>query len=121
MTRDVVNLYKKLELFQDVWSPRIVAELNDYQLKIAKFKDEFVWHDHSDTDEAFLVLEGKLLIEMKTHSVNLEPGELYVVPKGVLHKPSSAEGCSVLLIEPKGVVNTGEEESELTAENDVWV
>jgi len=116
-----LNLAEKLSLFSEYWQPKVVAEMNDYQFKLAKMKGEFVWHDHPDTDEVFLVLEGKLRILLKDREVALGPGEMFVVPKGVTHKPVADEECHVMLIEPRGVVNTGDEPSDLHAPNDVWI
>lgn len=116
-----INLAEKLTKVTEHWSPRVIAELNDYQFKLARLQGEFVWHDHPDTDEAFLVLEGSLRIELRDGVVTLQKGELYVVPKGVEHRPVADEECHVLLIEPRGVVNTGDAGGELQAENDVWV
>lgn len=116
-----INLAEKLELFGDLWSPRVIAELNDYQFKLARLKGDFVWHDHPDTDEAFLVLHGRMTIDFRDGSVDLEEGELYVVPRGVEHKPHTDEECHVLVIEPRGVVNTGASTGNLTAENDIWI
>lgn len=116
-----VNLAEKFALFSEHWTPKIIAELNDYQIKIVKVKGDFVWHDHSDTDEFFFVIEGTLFIEFENKTMELNTGELYVVPKGVQHRPYALEECKVMLIEPRGVVNTGEAESNLTASNDVWI
>ena len=116
-----VNLAEKFALFSEHWTPKIIAELNDYQIKIVKVVGDFVWHDHSDTDEFFLVIEGTLFIEFEDETMELNTGELYVVPKGVQHRPYALEECKVMLIEPRGVVNTGEAESDLTASNDVWI
>ena len=116
-----INLKDKLSRFAEHWSPRVIAEVNDYQLKLAKLQGEFVWHRHADTDEAFLVLEGELTIEFRDGRVDLKPGELYVVPCGVEHKPRAERECRVLLIEPRGVMNTGDAGGELTAPNDSWV
>lgn len=116
-----VRLADKLALLTEHWSPRVVAELNDYQFRIAKLKGEFVWHRHPETDEAFLVLEGSLVIELRDGRVELSPGELYVVPKGVEHRPVAAGECGVLLVEPRHVVNTGDAGGERTAPNDVWI
>ena len=121
MTHEALNFAQKLELFDEHWSPRVIAEMNDYQFKLAKLQGEFVWHDHSDTDETFIVLEGQLRIDFRDGSVELGPGEMYVVPRGVEHKPWAEAEVKVLLIEPRGVVNTGDEDSELTAANDVWI
>ncbi len=120
MTHTAINLRAELAAFGDHWSPRVVAELNDYQFKVAKVQGEFVWHRHAATDEAFLVLEGELTLEFRDGSVRLAEGELYVVPKGVEHRPVAASECHILLIEPRGVVNTGDAGGERTAANDVW-
>ncbi|MGB5211344.1 MAG: cupin domain-containing protein, partial [Gammaproteobacteria bacterium] len=109
------NLEKKFDLFSEHWRPRIIGELNDYQIKLAKIQGEFVWHKHDDTDELFVCVEGELQIEFRDGSVTLRTGELYVVPRGVEHKPSAREECRIMLIEPKGVVNTGDVGGELTA------
>ncbi|MDE0707668.1 MAG: cupin domain-containing protein [Candidatus Poseidoniales archaeon] len=116
-----INLNDKLSLFSEHWSPKIIAELNDYQIKLVKIKGDFVWHDHADTDELFLVIEGSMEIEFEEHTMILGQGEMCVVPKGVRHKPRAENECKVMLIEPRGVVNTGEAEGELTATNDVWI
>lgn len=118
-----INLLEKCSRFTEQWSPRVVAELNDYQIKVVRVEGDFVWHDHPDTDEAFLVLEGRLRIDLPDGAaVTLEAGELFVVPKGVRHKPFSAGEAKVLLIEPRGVMNTGSAGvGDRTAESDVWV
>ena len=109
-----VNLAQKLSAFSDHWAPRIIATLNDYEVKVVKVKGEFVWHEHQDTDELFLVLRGSLRIELRDGAVALSPGELYVVPRGIEHRPVAPEECEMLLIEPKGVVNTGAAGGPLT-------
>ncbi len=116
-----INFEDKFSKFNDHWSPKVIAEMNDYQFKLVKVQGEFVWHDHPDTDEVFVVLDGKLNIEFRDGKVSLESGEMFVVPKGVEHKPVAENECNILLIEPRGVVNTRDAESELTAENDVWI
>ena len=116
-----INIDEKLTKFSDHWSPRVVAEMNEYQFKLGKIRGEFVWHNHVDTDEVFIVVKGSMGIEMEHETVTLNEGEMYVVPKGVMHKPYAIEECHVMLVEPQGIVNTGEEEGDLTAENDVWV
>ena len=116
-----INLEQKFSLFNEHWTPKIIAELNDYQIKIVKVEGDFVWHDHSDTDEFFFVIEGTLFIEFESETMELNAGELYVVPKGVQHRPYAHDECKVMLIEPRGVVNTGEANSDLTASNDVWI
>ena len=116
-----INLKEKLSKFSEYWSPRIIAEMNDYQFKLVKIKGDFVWHNHDDTDEVFIVLEGEMKIEFKDKTVELKEGEMFVVPKGVEHKPYSEKECKIMLVEPKGVVNTGDAGSDLTAPNDVWI
>ena len=121
-----INFKEKLAAFDDHWAPRVVAELNDYQFKLVKAQGTFVWHSHEDTDEAFIVLEGELVIEFRPNNISqsrveLRPGELFVVPKGVEHRPVAEREVKVLLLEPRGVVNTGGAGGELQADNDVWV
>ncbi len=116
-----INLREKLEKFSDHWSPKVIAEMNDYQFKLVKIKGEFVWHNHTDTDETFIVIEGEMKIEFEDNTVALKEGEMYVVPKGVEHKPYAEEECKIMIIEPRGVVNTGDIEGDLTASNDVWI
>lgn len=121
MPSDVVNLQAKLARISELWSPRVVAEVNDYQLKLAKFEGAFVWHAHDDTDEAFLVLAGAMRIEFRDRVAHLAEGDLCVVPKGAEHRPCADEECHVLLIEPRGVINTGDAGDERRAANDVWI
>ena len=116
-----IDLVEKVGLIGEQWSPRVVAELNDYQLKVVRIEGDFIWHDHPETDEAFLVLEGELRIDFRDGAVLLGPGELYVVPKGVEHKPFAAGEVKMMLIEPRGVLNTGHAGGERTAENDRWI
>lgn len=115
------NLKKKLALFSEHWSPRIVAQMNEYHFKLAKLQGEFVWHDHPETDEVFLVLHGQLEIQFRDGSVTLNEGEMYVVPKGVEHKPVAVQECHILLVEPAGTVNTGDVVDEKTAPNNIWI
>jgi mannose-6-phosphate isomerase-like protein (cupin superfamily) len=121
MRYEAIHLQQKLGLFAEHWSPKVIAELNDYQFKLVKLEGDFVWHMHEGTDEAFLVLEGSLRIDFRDGAVELRRGDLYVVPKGVEHKPYAEREASVLLMEPRDVRNTGEENSERTAPNDVWI
>ncbi len=121
MPGKAINLLSKFRLFEDLWSPRVVAELNDYQVKLARIDGEFVWHNHVDTDELFLCLEGSMTIRMHEGDVQLGPGDLYVVPKGVEHQPVAHGQCKILLLEPRGVVNTGAAESALTAQSNQWI
>lgn len=106
-----INLAEKLTQFNEYWSPRTVAQLNDYDVMIVKVKDEFVWHKHDDTDDFFLVLKGRLIVQMREEDVCLEAGELFVVPRGVEHRTIAEEETHLLLIEPKGTPNTGDEET----------
>jgi mannose-6-phosphate isomerase-like protein (cupin superfamily) len=110
-----VNLREKLALFSDHFAPRIVATLNDYNVMLVKVSGEFVWHSHAETDDFFLVLDGRLAIDLRDRTVVLEPGELFVVPAGVEHRPRAVQEANVLLIEPRETVNTGDAPpSELT-------
>ena len=120
MNRPTVNFENKLSLFTEHWSPKVIAEMNDYQFKLVKIKGDFVWHSHADTDETFIVIEGTLRIDFRDGCVELSAGEMYVVPKTIEHKPFAEHEAKVLLIEPKGVINTGDK-GERTAKNDVWV
>lgn len=108
MNPSVINLAQKLTLFNEYWSPKIVGQMNDYELMVVKVKGDFVWHKHDETDDFFMVLSGRLEINLRDSTVVLNPGELYVVPKGVEHKPYAAEETHLLLIEPKGTPNTGD-------------
>ena len=117
----VINLAEKFSLFSDLWSPKVVAEMNDYQFKLVKLQGEFVWHDHGHTDEVFIVIEGSMNIEFEDRTISLSAGEMHVVPKGTPHKPYAETECKVMLVEPRGVVNTGNAGSELAAENDAWI
>lgn len=120
-TKHAINLIRKLDLIAEQWQPRVVAEMNDYQFKVARLQGDFIWHSHAETDEAFLVLDGTLRLDFRDGSVTLGSGELYVVPKGVEHKPCAEEEVKLLLIEPRGVLNTGEQGGERTAVNDLWI
>jgi mannose-6-phosphate isomerase-like protein (cupin superfamily) len=121
MTYKSINFAQKLGLFDDHWAPKVIAEMNDYQFKVVKVKGDFVWHDHKDTDETFIVLDGMLRIDFRDGHVDIGKGEMYVVPKGVEHKPCAEDEVRMLLIEPRGVVNTGDAGGERTAQNDVWI
>jgi len=121
MTYQAINFRQKFSLFDEQWQPKVVAEMNDYQFKIVKLKGDFVWHDHKDTDETFIVIEGKLRIDFRDGAVEIGAGEMFVVPKGVEHKPYAEHEVKMMLIEPRGVLNTGEAGGERTAQNDVWI
>jgi mannose-6-phosphate isomerase-like protein (cupin superfamily) len=116
-----INLKSKFKEFNETWSPKVIAEMNDYQFKLVKIKDEFVWHKHKDTDEVFIVVEGKINIEFEDQIVELNAGEMIVVPKGKKHKPFANEEAKIMLVEPRGIINTGDIESDLTAKNDQWI
>jgi len=121
MRNKVINPQEKVNQISEVWTPKIIEQLNDYHIKVAKFEGDFVWHKHDHTDELFMVIEGSMVIHFRDKSVSLKPGELYVVPRGVEHKPSADETCKVLLIEPAGTVNTGHVDSDLKASNKDWI
>jgi len=116
-----INFADKLAKIHDHWQPRVMAEMNDYQFKIVKILGDFLWHDHADTDETFIVLEGTLRIDMRDGHVLVRAGEMFVVPRGVEHKPSAEQEVRMMLIEPRGVVNTGTVDSDRRAQNDVWI
>jgi mannose-6-phosphate isomerase-like protein (cupin superfamily) len=116
-----INFEEKLAKFSEHWSPKIVAQMNDYHFKLVKFRGEFVWHNHASTDEVFIVLDGQMAIDFRDGRVDLKTGEMFVVPKGVDHKPLTEDECKILLVEPAGTINTGDAGGELTAEDDVWI
>lgn len=116
-----IDLDSKLALFDDHWSPRIVAALNGQHVKLAKFRGTFEWHAHADEDEMFLVLHGSFTMEFRDRSVRLEPGRMIVVPKGVEHRPVAEEECAVMLFEPAGLVNTGDAETSDRTTTGTWI
>jgi mannose-6-phosphate isomerase-like protein (cupin superfamily) len=120
---DKVNLAERFSRFQDLWSPKIVGELNDSYIKLAKVHGEFVWHAHADEDEFFLVVKGRLLIRLRDRDVLLTEGEYFVVPRGVEHLPIAAEETHILLLEPKATLHTGDTESARTVavEDQAWL
>ena len=121
MGYEPINFGKKFKLFDEQWQPKVIAEMNDYQFKLVRIEGDFIWHQHAETDETFIVLDGQLRIDMREGSVLLSAGEMFVVPKGTEHKPYAAHEVKLLLIEPRGVKNTGEENNERTAANDLWI
>ena len=121
MSYKPVNFQQKFALFTEQWQPKVIAEMNDYQFRVARMQGDFIWHDHKDTDETFIVVDGDLRIDFLDGAVYVSTGEMFVVPKGVKHKPYAEEEVKVLLIEPRGVVNTGDEGGERTAPNDEWI
>ncbi|AGV65165.1 cupin domain-containing protein [Pseudomonas aeruginosa] len=120
-TTQAINFAAKLALFDDRWQPRVIAQMNDYQFKLVKIEGDFVWHSHADTDETFIVLAGRLRIDFRDGAVHLGPGEMYVVPRGVEHKPFAEGEVRMLLVEPCGVRKTGDQGGERTAVNDLWI
>ena len=121
MLSNKINFEEKYSKFTKHWSPRIIAEMNDYQFKLAKIKGEFVWHDHKNTDETFIVLEGEMTLKFRNSEINLTKGEMCVVPRGVEHKPCAKNECKILVVEPRGVINTGDVVGQLTINEDIWI
>lgn len=121
MNHTAINLAQKLTQFSDHWSPKIVAQMNDYHFKLAKFQGEFVWHSHAETDEVFIVIDGYMCIDFRDGSVELKAGEMFVVPKGLEHKPVAEQECHVMLVEPAGTLNTGDTGGDLTADDNAWI
>ena len=116
-----INLKEKLDLFQEQWTPKIIGELNGQHVKLAKLEGEFVWHDHKNEDELFYVIKGQLILELRDQTIRLNEGEMYIVPKGVEHKPIAKEEVHVLLFEPAVIKHTGEVEHELTKDKLDWI
>ena len=116
-----INLISKYKKITEHWSPKVVAEMNDYQFKLAKIKNDFIWHSHEDTDETFIVIEGKINIEFEDETVELSEGEMIIVPKGKKHRPYADEEAKIMLIEPRGVRNTGDIVSDLTSDDNQWI
>jgi mannose-6-phosphate isomerase-like protein (cupin superfamily) len=121
MNHRPINLQQKFSLFREQWQPKVIAEMNDYQFKLARLEGDFIWHDHPETDETFIVLEGTLRLELEDGVLRLTAGDMYVVPKGVRHRPCAEGEVKLMLIEPRGTLNTGHEGGERTAQNDVWI
>jgi mannose-6-phosphate isomerase-like protein (cupin superfamily) len=116
-----INLKEKFSKFSEHWSPKIIAQMNDYHFTVVKFKGDFVWHRHDDTDEVFINLEGEMSIEFRDGKIDLKAGEMFVVPKGIEHKPIAANDCKIILVEPAGTINTGGTDGDLPAEDNVWI
>jgi mannose-6-phosphate isomerase-like protein (cupin superfamily) len=121
MNIQAINLTNKLSLFDDYWSPRIIAQMNDYHLKLAKIQGEFIWHSHPDTDEVFIVIKGEMRIEFRDYHTKLSEGDLCVVPRGIEHKPVAKDECQIMLIEPIGTVNTGDAAGDRTKTEENWI
>lgn len=116
-----INIKNKFMKFDDLWSPRVIADLNDYQIKLAKVEGEFVRHNHKDTDELFYVVSGRLFIEFDDETLELNAGEMFVVPKGEYHRPFANGIAEIMIIEPRGVINTGDSDEIGNAENDIYI
>ncbi|MBI3527934.1 MAG: cupin domain-containing protein [Betaproteobacteria bacterium] len=116
-----INIADKFARFSEHWSPKIIARMNDYHFKLVKFQGEFVWHDHKDTDEVFIVIEGEMTIHFRDGDVSVRKGELLVIPKGVEHKTSAKAECRAMLVEAAGTVNTGDAGGEKTAPAEAWI
>ena len=121
MNYSAINLGEKLGMFTEHWSPKIIARMNDYDFKLVKIQGDFVWHRHDTTDEVFIILDGAVRIDFRDEAVELKSGEMFVVPRGMEHKPYSEEECMLMLVEPAGTINTGDSVGELTAEDGVWI
>ena len=121
MTYQPINLEDKFSLLKEQWQPKVIAEINDYQFKLVRLQGDFVWHDHQETDEAFIVIEGDLRIDFRDGAVELSSGDMFVVPRGVEHKPCARNEVKLMLVEPRGVVNTGGAGGERTAQGDAWI
>jgi mannose-6-phosphate isomerase-like protein (cupin superfamily) len=121
MKYSAINFKAKFAKFSEHFSPKIIAQMNDYHFKLGKFQGSFIWHTHTDTDEAFIVLEGEMRIDFRDGKVDLKAGEMFVVSKGVKHKPFAEKECRIMLIEPAGTINTGDAGGDLTAKDDVWI
>jgi mannose-6-phosphate isomerase-like protein (cupin superfamily) len=121
MNYQPISIPDKFTKFSDIFQPKVIARMNDYEFKLARTKGQFVWHSHQETDEVFLIIDGELTIEFRDGSVKLRAGEMFVVPRGKEHKPFAEKECKVMLIEPAGTMNTGDAGGNLTAPNDVWI
>jgi mannose-6-phosphate isomerase-like protein (cupin superfamily) len=119
--KTAINLSEKFSQFSEHWSPKIIARMNDCHFKLVKFRGEFVWHEHKDTDEAFIVLEGEITVHFREGDVPVKKGEMIVIPKGVQHKTSAKMECQAMLVEAVGTVNTGDAGGDKTAPGDIWI
>lgn len=116
-----INFREKFNRFSDYWSPKIIAQMNNYHFKLVKFQGDFVWHKHNDTDEVFIALDGEMSIEFRDGKVDLKSGEMFVVPRGLEHKPFAEKECKIMLVEPAGTINTGDAGGDLTASENEWI
>jgi mannose-6-phosphate isomerase-like protein (cupin superfamily) len=119
--KSAINLSEKFSKFSEHWSPKIIAQMNDYHFKLVKFQGEFVWHDHKDTDEVFIVLDGEMTIHFRDGDASVKKGEMFVIPKGVEHKTCAKSECQAMLVEAAGTVNTGDAGGGKTAPADAWI
>jgi mannose-6-phosphate isomerase-like protein (cupin superfamily) len=116
-----INFNEKYLKFSEYWEPKVISKMNNYQFKLVKIKGDFVWHSHEETDEAFIVIEGKMEIHLRTDIIKLNSGELYVVKKGVEHKPFAEKDCHIMIIEPENISNTGNKNNKMTSKNNIWI
>jgi len=121
MQPEIINLAEKFNALEACWDPRIIGQLNDYHIKIARIAGEFVWHSHPETDELFVVVRGVMTIHLRQEELSLREGELCVIPRGVEHKPAAEEECHILIVEPAGTVNTGDAGGERTVDEVEWI
>jgi mannose-6-phosphate isomerase-like protein (cupin superfamily) len=115
------NFSEKFLKFNDQWSPKIIGQMNDYHFKLVKIEGEFVWHSHADTDEVFIVLDGEMKIRFRDGEVALREGEMFIIPKGLEHNTFAEKECRIMLVERAGTINTGDAQSELTAQDNQWI
>ena len=119
--KTAINFTEKFSKFSEHWSPKIIAQMNDYHFKLVKFQGEFVWHDHKDTDEVFIVLDGEMTIHLRNDDVSVKNGEMIVIPKGEKHKTSAKNECRAMVVETAGTLNTGDAGGDKTASADAWI
>ena len=119
--KKIINLKKKFTKFNDYWSPKIIADFNNQEIKLVKVKGNFISHKHNETDEVFIILTGKLNIEFEDETIVVNEGEMIVIPRGKSHKPYSEEECKIILIERRNTVNTGDKKNDLTSSKNIWI
>ena len=119
--KKIINLKKKFTKFNDYWSPKIIADFNNQEIKLVKVKGNFISHKHNETDEVFIILNGKLNIEFEDETIVVNEGEMIVIPRGKSHKPYSEEECKIILIERRNTVNTGDKKNDLTSPKNIWI
>lgn len=118
---EAINLKDKFTKIDEAWTPKIIASMNNYHIKLAKFRGEFIWHTHQDTDEVFMVIKGEMSVHFRDKITLVKEGEVIVVPKGLEHKPMAENECEVLLIEPEGTINTGDTKNSYTVDQLDWI